>query len=73
MEMKLPLRIVRYAESFGIHDAHDTVILYVYFDKGSPGERAIRRRMSEAEAEDVAKRVARFLTDDESAKAVGET
>ena len=73
MEMRLPLRIVRYNESFGIHDAHDTVILYVYFDKGSPGELAIRKRLSEPEAEEIVKRVARFLTDDESAKATGET
>lgn len=66
--MKLPLRIQRYDASFAVRDANDTLILYVYFDKGSPGERAIRKLMSEEEAEELVKRMARLLTDDETKK-----
>lgn len=62
--MKLPLRIHRYQASFGITDANDITICYVYFDKGNPGERAIRNLMSEEEAEPIAKQIARLLTDD---------
>lgn len=63
--MKLPLKIRRGTESFGIDDAAGTLICYVYFDKGKPSERAIRRRMSEEEAEAIAKQIARALTDAE--------
>lgn len=63
--MRLPLRISKYAESFIIKDATDTAICAIYFDKGNDSERAIRKRMSEEEAEDLAKRIARFLTDEE--------
>jgi hypothetical protein len=63
--MKLPLRITRYAESFIIRDAHETSICTVFFDSGNDSERAIRKRMSEAEAEALAKRIARLLTDEE--------
>lgn len=66
--MKLPLRIVRYKASFGIRDANDLTICYVYFDKGNPGERAIRNLMSEEEAEPIAKQIARLLTDAETQK-----
>jgi hypothetical protein len=62
--MRTPLRISKYAESFIIKDATDTVICAVYFDKGNDSERAIRKRMSEAEAEALAKRIARLLTDE---------
>lgn len=63
--MNLPLRIHRYDASFVIKDANDTAIAYVYFDKGKPGERAIRNLMSEEEAETIAKQIARLLTDAE--------
>lgn len=63
--MRPPLRITRYAESFFIRDAHDTSICTVFFDKGNDSERAIRKRMSEEEAEALAKRIARMLTDEE--------
>jgi len=66
--MKLPLRIHRYAASFGITDATGLAICYVYFDKGNPGERAIRNLMSEEEAEPIAKQIARLLTDAETKK-----
>lgn len=66
--MKLPLRIHRAGESFGIHDASGLTICYVYFDKGNAGERAIRNRMSEEEAEPIAKQIARLLTDAETQK-----
>lgn len=66
--MKLPLHIKRYENSFFIRDAHETMIAYVYFDKGTPGERAIRKLMSEEEAEELVKRMARLLTDDETQK-----
>lgn len=66
--MKLPLRIHRYDASFVIKDANDTTIAYVYFDKGKPGERAIRNLMSEEEAETIAKQIARLLTDAETPK-----
>lgn len=63
--MKLPLRISRYAESFIIKDAHDISICAIYFDSGNDSERSIRKRLSEEEAEDLAKRIARLLTDEE--------
>lgn len=66
--MKLPLRMHRYDASFGIKDAAGTTICYVYFDKGNPGERAIRGLMSEEEAEPIAKQIARLLTDAETTK-----
>lgn len=66
--MKTPLKIGRYGESFNIRDANDTSICTVFFDKGNDSERAIRKRMSEEEAEALAKRIARMLTDEENAK-----
>lgn len=63
--MKLPLRITKFNESFGIRDAADIPICYVYFDRGNEVERAIRKRMSEEEAEALAKRIALMLTDEE--------
>lgn len=66
--MKLPLRIHRAGSSFGITDANDITICYVYFDKGNPGERAIRNLMSEEEAKPIAKQIARCLTDAEATK-----
>jgi hypothetical protein len=67
--MRLPLRITKYAESFIIRDAHDTSICSIFFDRGNDSERAIRKRMSEEEAEALAKRIARMLTDEETQKA----
>lgn len=64
MAISLPLRIIRHEASFGIRDANNTALAYFYFDKGKPGERAIRNLMSEEEAEALAKRIARFLTDE---------
>ena len=69
--MKTPLKISRYAESFNIRDAHDISICTVFFDSGNDSERAIRKRMSPEEAEAVAKRIARLLTDEENAKRAG--
>lgn len=67
--MRLPLRIIRHETSFSIRDASDMAICYVYFDKGNPGERAIRKLMSEEEAEPIAKQIARALTEAEREKA----
>ena len=66
--MKPPLRITRYAESFIVRDAQETLICTVFFDRGNDSERAIRKRMSEEEAKALAKRIARILTDEENAK-----
>lgn len=66
--MKLPLTIRKSGESFGIRDATGITICYVYFDTGSPSERAIRMRMSEEEAKPIAKQIARCLTDAEATK-----
>lgn len=61
--MKLPLKITRYEESFGITDAVGTSICYVYFDEDPGTRRNVRKRLSMEDAEAIAKQIARSLTD----------
>ena len=68
MAPTLPLRIIRHEGSFGIRDAVETTLCFVYFDKGTATERSIRKLMSEEEAEALVKRIARFLTDEAERK-----
>lgn len=67
--MKLPLKITRNDESFGIRDAAGTSIAYVYFDEEPGTRRDVRKRLSLEEAEAIAKHIARSLTDAEKARA----
>ncbi|MGW9332752.1 hypothetical protein [Bosea sp. NPDC055594] len=60
--MKLPLRLYQYQESFGIQDAEGYSVCYLYFDD-DPKRRIVTKRMTKAEAEIVAKQIARALTD----------
>lgn len=60
--MKLPLRLYQYDESFGIRDAEGYSVCYLYFDD-DPKRRIVTKRMTKAEAESVAKQIARALTD----------
>lgn len=60
--MKLPLRLYQYEESFGIQDAEGYSVCYLYFDD-DPKRRIVTKRMTKAEAESVAKQIARALTD----------
>ena len=60
--MKLPLKIKRTGESFGIVDSVGTMIAYVYFDN-DVDRASVRKRMHEDEARDIAQFVARALTD----------
>lgn len=59
--MKLPVKIIRNEESIEIRDANLTNIAYFYFED-DPGRRMSMKRMSEAEAEQLAKLFARTLT-----------
>lgn len=61
--MDLPLKITRHEESFGITDAAGISIAFVYFGTADETQRFAARRMTRAEAEDVAKQIARALTD----------
>lgn len=60
--VKLPLRLYQYQESFGIQDAEGYSVCYLYFDD-DPKRRIVTKRMTKAEAESVAKQIARALTD----------
>lgn len=61
--MKLPLKITRHEESFGITDNAGMSICYIYFGVSDETQRFAARRMTRAEAEDIAKQIARALTD----------
>jgi len=63
--MKLPLKITRHEESFGITDNAGMSICYIYFGVSDETQRFAARRMTRAEAEDVAKQIARALTDNQ--------
>jgi len=62
--MKFPLRIRRYAESYIVSDADDVSIFTIYFDDQPGVRREVRKRLSMEEAEALAKRIARWLTDE---------
>ncbi len=59
--MKLPVKIIRRSESFEIRDADLTNIAHIYFEN-EPGRRMQVKRMTEAEAQQVAKQLAKALT-----------
>ena len=61
--MKLPLKITRHEESIGIDDAEGTSICYLYFGVADEIQRRVTQRMTREEAEDIAKQIARALTD----------
>ena len=58
--MKLPLRILRSSSSIRIEDATEKALAYLYFDTDETRRRA-GNKMTEQEAIEVAKRVARAL------------
>ena len=62
LPINLPLRISRSAEAFGILDAADRGICYVYFEDEQT-RRQTTRRFTEAEAHQIAQTIARMLTD----------
>jgi hypothetical protein len=62
--MKFPLRIRRYAESYIVSDANDVSIFTIYFDDQPGVRREVRKRLPMEEAEALAKRIARWLTDE---------
>lgn len=62
--MKLPLKISRYEESYIVRDAHDIALFTIYFDDQPGVRREVRKRLSKEEAEALAKRIARWLTDE---------
>lgn len=70
--MKLPLKIMRYEESYIVRDAHEISLFAIYFDDQPGVRRQVRKRLSKEEAEALAKRIARFLTDAETQKAAGD-
>lgn len=61
--MRLPLKITRHEESFGITDAAGTSICYIYFGVSDETQRFVAKRMTRDEAEGVARQIARALTD----------
>lgn len=63
--MKLPLKISRYEESYIVRDAHEISLFAIYFDDEPGVRRQVRKRLSMEEAEALAKRIARWLTDQE--------
>ena len=70
--MRLPLKIKRHDESFIVTDASGVTLLAVYFDAGEDtSRRAIRNRMGLDEAQDIARRCARFLTDEQAKNGAG--
>jgi len=56
-KISLPLRVIETTESFAIEDAAGTSIAYVYFDDGDAVRRAVRKRLTKAQARQVAKRI----------------
>lgn len=60
--MELPLSVKRRGESYQVVDAAGRVI-YLYFED-MPLRRTEMKRWTSAEAEALAKKIARFLTDD---------
>ena len=63
--MRLPLKITRHDESFGITDASGISIAYVYFGTADETQRFAAKRMRLDEAESVARQIARALTDNQ--------
>ena len=63
--MRLPLKITRHEESYSIRDAAGTSICYIYFGVSDETQRFAAKRMTRAEAEDVARQIARALTDNQ--------
>lgn len=66
--MNLPLKIYRYEESYIVQDASEISLFTIYFDDQPGVRRQVRKRLSKEEAEALAKRIARFLTDAETQK-----
>lgn len=62
--MKLPLRITRSGESVRIEDAGGRAI-YLYFEDEAT-RRGVMKRWTSDEAEALAKRIARLLTDEKA-------
>lgn len=60
--MKLSLRIKRHDESYEVRDALGAAMSYTYFEDET-GRQDRLRRVSEAEAREIAKLIARALTD----------
>lgn len=65
--MKLPLKVKRSGESYRIEDATGRAI-YLYVEDDEFRRSAARTRWTSKEAEALAKRIARMLTDDEERK-----
>lgn len=63
MPIALPLKIHRKAESFQVVDSDGRSLAYVYFED-VPERRAMMKRLTEAEAREVAQRIARALSGD---------
>lgn len=63
--MRLPLKITRHEESFGITDAAGVSVAFVYFGVADETQRFAAKRMTRDEAEDVAKQIARALMDNQ--------
>jgi hypothetical protein len=59
-DIRPPFRLRRNAESFGIQDSAGRELAYVYFEN-EPGRRSITRRLTEADALEVARTLARSL------------
>jgi hypothetical protein len=62
MPYELPLKIRPVAEAFVIEDAGGTRLAYVYYDDRRDGSRT-RTLPMKAEAQEIAQRIARTLTD----------
>lgn len=60
--MRLPLKIIRHPESYEVRDAVGTHIAYIYFEDDLT-RREQTKRLTQADAEQITKRIARLLTD----------
>ncbi len=60
--MKLPLRIVRSGESCRVLEAVGVALCHLYFED-EPSRRAMMKRLTSAQAEALARAIARHLTD----------